>query len=137
MIGKGEQGDLPGWHLQLVTNGASMEESITVEETKQTLEQGQDLAEKDALVPALLIGWSGAEAAMRAALTFNHVNVPDYSPSTLISQLYTEGLLDDDAYQVLRESVRKRNAVAHGFRQEVSRGDVDRLLAVARDLLPA
>ena len=126
---------VPGWHLQLVISNASEAESVTIEEIDELLKQSRGLAETGALVPALLIGWSGAEAALRAAVESHRVEVPDYHPSTLISQLYTEGLLDDEVYQVLRNSLDKRNALSHGFRETVGQDDIDQLNKVVKDLL--
>jgi uncharacterized protein YutE (UPF0331/DUF86 family) len=67
------------------------------------------------LAAALLVAWSAAEAAMRLASKNHEIELPDFRPSTVISRLYSDGLLERDEYDFLLDCMRVRNAVAHGF----------------------
>jgi uncharacterized protein YutE (UPF0331/DUF86 family) len=108
----------PGWRLELVVNdktGSQKPESINEELIKQRLQEGQQLSQKGMLAASLLITWSAAEAAMRLASKHHEIDLPDLRPATVISKLYTDGLLERSEYDFLIDCMRIRNAIAHGF----------------------
>jgi len=108
----------PGWRLELVVNNTSLgqpPETIPEELIRERLHEGEQLSEQGMLAAALLVTWSAAEAVMRLAGKQNEIELPDFRPSTLISRLYSDGLLERDEYDFLLDCMRVRNAVAHGF----------------------
>ncbi len=108
----------PGWRLELVVNNSSLgqlRETIPEELIRERLQEGEQLSEQGMLAAALLVTWSAAEAAMRLASKQNEIELPDFRPPTVISRLYSDGLLERDEYDFLLDCMRVRNAVAHGF----------------------
>ncbi|MCI0488772.1 MAG: hypothetical protein L0229_19450 [Blastocatellia bacterium] len=108
----------PGWRLELVVNDISTRhtpETIDKELIEERLQEGRRLAEQGMLAASLLITWSAAEAAMRLASKSHEIELPDLRPATVISRLYSDGLLERDEYDFLLDCMRIRNGVAHGF----------------------
>jgi hypothetical protein len=108
----------PGWRHELVLDDPSrrdMPETISQELIQERLQEGQRLAEQGMVAASLLITWSAAEAAMRLAGQGYELDLPDWRPATVISRLYTDGVLEREDYDFLLECLQIRNAVAHGF----------------------
>ena len=73
---------------------------------------------------------------MRLVSEKNEVELPDARTETVISRLYTDGLLDREEYDALMRLIPLRNQVAHGFRKgRLSSASVKRLQAIALRLL--
>lgn len=111
----------PGWRFELVVDNATkrkLSETITSEQIKELVRDGRRLADEGMLRPALLILWSAAEAAMRLAGFEYEVDLPDFRPATIISRLYTDGVLEREDYEFLMSCMRRRNSIAHGFQEE-------------------
>lgn len=128
----------PGWRLDLVLNGASERPPKTIDEqlVMNRIEEGQVLAEQGMLAASLLVTWSAAEAAMRLASKQNEVELPDLRPATVITRLYTDGLLEREEYDFLLKSMRMRDTVAHGFKQGgIRAGSLRRLQKISLRLL--
>jgi uncharacterized protein YutE (UPF0331/DUF86 family) len=128
----------PGWRLDLVINGASEPVSETIDEqlVRKRLEEGLVLAKQGMLAASLLISWSAAEAAMRLASQHNEVDLPDLRPATVITRLYTDGVLEREEYDFLLEMMRMRNTVAHGFDQRrIRASSLKRLQQISLRLL--
>jgi hypothetical protein len=129
----------PGWRLELFIDDPSkrdIPETINKDLIKERLQEGQRLAEQGMLAASLLITWSATEAAMRLASKDHEVDLPDLRPATVISRLYTDGLLERDDYDFLLECMRIRNAVAHGFYEgRIRRHILKKLQRVALRLL--
>jgi hypothetical protein len=70
------------------------------------------------LEAALLITWSASEAAMRLVCKKQKVDLPDFRPATLITRLYTDGIIEREEYDQLMRTMHMRSAVAHGLRQD-------------------
>jgi hypothetical protein len=87
--------------------------------------------------PQLLLLWSIIEAAARHRLS--PLKIPPthrISSSALLKMLLTEGIIEEDRYSVLRRGLAVRNAVAHGFlNQMVDPALFEELRQAARDLL--
>jgi Holliday junction resolvase len=110
----------PGWRLEIVVGvdeDTATHQVIERPEIEARLREGLQLGEANRLDAALLITWSAAEAAMRLACEKHQVDLPDYRPATMISRLYTDGLIDREDYDRLLQSMHMRDAVAHGLRQ--------------------
>ena len=128
----------PGWRLDLVLNNSSERPPQTIDElsVRKRLEEGWSLAEQGVLAAALLITWSAAEAAMRLASKRAEIDLPDLRPATVITRLYTDGVIEREEYDFLLESMRMRNAVAHGFEQRrIRAGSLKRLRDISSRLL--
>ena len=127
----------PGWHLEVVANAAQEppQESISPAEVVALVDQSATLADAGEYSPALLIAWAAAEAAMRLAAERYDVEIHDLRPPSLMSRLFSEGLMDRPDYDFLMTCMRQRNAVAHGFRQQVTPEDLKRLQEIVNTLL--
>ena len=129
----------PGWRLELILNDPSNLKSpgdISKGLIKQRLQEGRRLAEDGMLAASLLLTWSAAEAAMRLASSEHEVELPDLRPATVISRLYTDGVLERKEYDFLLDCMRIRNTVAHGFYEgKIRRAFLRRLEQIASRLL--
>ena len=128
----------PGWRIELVVNGASKRVPETMSEklVRKRIEEGQKLGEDGLFAASLLIIWSAAEAAMRLASPRNEIELPDLRPTTVISRLYTDGVIEREEYDFLLESLRMRNTVAHGFEHgKVKASSLKRLQHISLRLL--
>lgn len=111
----------PGWRFELIIGNNTKRqppETITRNQVKSLLQEGQRLAKEKMFHASLLITWSAAEAAMRLASKDYDVDLPDFRPATIISKLYEDGVLEREDYSFLLDCMKIRNAVAHGFRGE-------------------
>ena len=86
-----------------------------------------------------LVLWSIIEAAARhRLLAVNIAPTSRISSSALLKMLLTEGIIEEDAYGILRRGLATRNAIAHGFlNQTVDEILFEEIHAAARDLLGA
>lgn len=129
----------PGWRLELIVNNTPKSrrpETLNKTLIKERLQEGQDLSKKEMLAASLLITWSAVEAAMRLASKNHEIDLPDLRPATVISRLYSDGLLERSEYDFLLESMRIRNAAAHGFYEgRVKQSFLKRLQQIASRLL--
>lgn len=128
----------PGWRLDLVLNGSSERVAKTIDErlVKKRLDEGRTLAEQGMLAASLLITWSATEAAMRLASKRNEIELPDTRSATVITRLYTDGVIEREEYDFLLESMRIRDAVGYGFEQRRIRASfLKRLQAISLRLL--
>jgi REase_AHJR-like protein len=129
----------PGWRLEFVVNDTSKSqkpETINKELIKERLQEGQQLFQQQMLEASLLIIWSAVEAAMRLASKNHEIDLPDLRPATVISRLYSDGLLERNEYDFLLECMRIRNAVAHGFYEgRIKQGFLKRLQQITLRLL--
>jgi hypothetical protein len=108
----------PGWRLELVFNTPSKSKiptTINQQQILKRLQEGQQLVEQGMLAASLLITWSAAEAAMRLASESYEIDLPDLRSTTVISRLYTDGVIERKEYDFLLECMQTRNSVAHGF----------------------
>jgi hypothetical protein len=131
----------PGWRLELVVQGdpeGPPSTPLDRSEIEERLRDGRDLLEQDRIDAALLLSWSATEAALRLLSDVQRLESPDLRPATIISRLYSDGLLDRADYDVLMRCMRSRNAAVHGFREpRARRGDIESLQAVAGRVLRA
>jgi hypothetical protein len=87
----------------------------------------------------LLLLWSILEGAARHRLAHSYLQPTSrISSSALIKALLSEGLIEDDQYDLLRRGLAIRNAIAHGFlNQSVDPALFDELRDLTRGLLRA
>jgi uncharacterized protein YutE (UPF0331/DUF86 family) len=81
--------------------------------------------------------WSIIEAAARHLLSASKIPPTSrISSSALLKMLLTEGIIEDDDYGVLRRGLAARNAIAHGFlNQVVDAALFEEIRGAAKDLL--
>lgn len=84
-------------------------------EAAAALYEAVQLLDKGHQIAALLLGWAGAEAALRLLAARENVKVERRDASYLLNRLVGEGVLDDRQYRSLRHGLEVRNAVAHGL----------------------
>lgn len=129
----------PGWRLELVVQNPlrpRTPQTIDTEVVQERLKEGQQLSDQGMLAAALLITWSAAEAAMRSVTKDYEIDLPDLRPTTVISRLYTDGVLEREEYDFLVRCMHSRNAVAHGFNDEkITLASIKRLGLIALRLL--
>src|SRR5439155_2489344 len=94
--------------------------------------QGAEGSDEQRRVDLLLL-WSILEGAARHRLANSDLQpTRRISSSALIKALLSEGLIEDDQYDLLRRGLAVRNAIAHGFlNQPVDAG----LFAGLRELI--
>lgn len=129
----------PGWRLELVIDDKPRNEpptTLTPSEIESRLQDGLRLLEANMFPASLLVTWSATEAAMRLAAKKHRVELPDFRPATLITRLYTDGLMDREDYDQLMDYMRLRNTVAHGFREDaLDASSVEQLSGLALRIL--
>jgi hypothetical protein len=135
-----------GWKLQVVyvdLPDPEWQPPPRLPETKDLLARldliGRANKDEDQSRLEFLLLWSIIEAAARHRLsTLKIPPTSRISSSALLKMLLTEGIIEEDGYAVLRRGLAARNAIAHGFLNQV----VDAVLfeearRAAKDLLAA
>lgn len=129
----------PGWRLEVVVGGQSKRtpsQNLKKEQIKERLQEGQELAQQKLFAASLLITWSAVEAAMRLASKNQDIDLPNLLPATVISRLYSDGLLSRDEYDFLVNCMSLCNSVAHGFQNgEIKASTINRLQRIASQFL--
>ena len=126
----------PQWHLELISGSEEPEaEALSQTEIRSLLHESEQIEQSGVLNASLLIAWSAAEAAMRVVLERYNIAASDVRPAALISRSFTDGLLGREDYDFLLYCMQKRNAIAHGFRQDVTVEDSIKLRKIIQALL--
>ena len=112
----------PDWRFEVVmsnsndlVDSASIEGSLEDTEIKSRIPVARELADKD-LESALLYAWSLAEATLRLLAQKEELSLSRLDPPYLLKRLVTDGVISKAEYQLLRNALVSRNAVAHGFK---------------------
>jgi hypothetical protein len=106
---------------------------VTGPDAVRVIADAEALVKSGRLEAALLWAWSAAEATLRLLAGAQVISSSRQDPAYLLKQLALEGEITREDYEVLMQSFRARNAVAHGFRLEEGL----ELEALVRDLLQA
>jgi len=129
----------PGWRLELVVTDpleSGPRELLGEDEIRDSLDEAATQARAARRAAAsFLLAWAATEGAMRLTAAKHNLELPDQNPGTLITRLYTDGLMEREDYDQLLLAQAQRNAVAHGFRREVTPEDVERLRSIAERIL--
>ena len=130
------------WRLDLVV--VSCDELPVVESGAQELTPGEIRAKLDfarqlvaAAQPqvALLIVWSALESSLRQVVEEHDVELDRPQPITLIRQSTWLGLIDQQEHEWLRQALRYRNLVAHGFQAPgISNSFIEKLIVQVEKL---
>ena len=133
----------PGWRLELVVvnpeecrAALDNDHPLNEQEIARTLKEGETLLVQNHPEAALLLGWASTEATLRLLAGKEDITLKHADPSYLLKQLVTYGVISKEEYRVLRDVMKLRNAVSHGFKPEKFAPDVTReLLGIANTLL--
>jgi hypothetical protein len=132
-----------GWRFDLVVyprngsdelprNGKTPEPGYTM----LLIQEVEQLVAIGALRAAILIAWSAAESAMRAAAQRTKIETDNAAPRFLLKSLYSNGLMSREDFEKVGEYLNLRNEVVHGFPPEhLSPEDPKFLTDFARRLL--
>lgn len=125
----------PDWRLEVVYSPTDATEigEVPKSEIQQTLDEAALLIEAEPRA-ALLLAWAGLEAVGRML----NPKLANYSMSsgTLINLLVSQGNLNIDDQQELRDLASIRNKIAHGqLSLQPDPRDVKRLLDLTRSML--
>jgi len=113
----------PGWRFDLfVLNADSPTEKlakVVPEPSLDAILENLDYAERSAhagdRASAFIIAWASLESAMRRAARAAGIEVQSMSALSLLSTLYSNGLLERTELDQLNGYLRFRNAIVHGL----------------------
>lgn len=112
-----EVAERSGYRFELVVDRPSP--PVPAYETVlRRLADAERLLDVRQLEAAFLIAWSALEGALWS-LANRYLDEPEGTGLRLVSQLYSEGVVSDNQYAILRHAIPVRNQLTHGF-------DVDR-----------
>jgi hypothetical protein len=131
----------PGWRFELVVTGPRKERQLEEQEPWDLpvvdgyLEQVRKLLATENREAAFLLLWANTEALLRRVALKEGVPVARLSPSQLVKELATQGLLERLDYFPLETAATFRNTFAHGKGDpEVEPALLDKLLRVSEGL---
>jgi hypothetical protein len=128
----------PGWRYDLFVLGEGRpREQIAegaVEPAPERILQSLDEVERACaragqVAPSFLVGWASLEAAMRRAARAAGIPLKSDTTEFLLLALYSNGLVEREEFDALKDHLRTRNAILHGL--EVPGIDTGAVLAVA------
>lgn len=132
----------PGWRFELVivndrlTGPPAGSVAFDPARAHRAVEEGRSLLAGGYVGPAMLSSWAALEAALRLLLSAEGIEPRRLAPAHLLKQAVEEGVVSREDYQVLRDLMAGRNAIAHGYENAlVSPGAVSRLLELTERLL--
>lgn len=131
----------PGWRFELVVTGPrnarpTQEQAVwDLQVVDGYLEQVRRLLDARDNEAAFLLLWANGEALLRRMALDEGVPVSTLSPSQLVKELTTQGVLGRSDYFVLEEAANFRNAFAHGMGDpQLEPALMDKLLRVIEGL---
>jgi len=128
--------DEPGWRFDLVRLNPPPDsyefvrrgEERTESEIRSMAAEARQLVQLKMVEPALLMAWAAFEAAMRQAALREAIPLDRTAPQFVLSTVTTEGLISKEEYEIARQAMRSRNAIAHGLKEQL---DHDLPIAIA------
>ena len=113
----------PGWKFELVTvrekeklNAPEDARPFAREDVYSRLETVEELLETGSPEAAFLLGWGALEATVRLLVEKEQLTLERISPSYLLHQAVTNGVISREDYALLLGAMKYRNALAHGFK---------------------
>ena len=113
----------PGWKFELVTvrekeklNAPEDARPFAREDVYSRLETVEGLLETGSPEAAFLLGWGALEATVRLLVEKEQLTLERISPSYLLHQAVTNGVISREDYALLLCAMKYRNALAHGFK---------------------
>ena len=117
--------DTPGWKFELVTvrekeqlDAPEGAHPFTREDVSHRLETVEGLLEAGSSEAAFLLGWGALEAGVRLLAEEEQLTLERISPSYLLYQAVTNGVISGEDYALLKRAMKYRNALVHGFKTE-------------------
>lgn len=108
----------PGWRFDLVLYSPEEGSSVkppTKQSIRRSIAQARKLYGAGDKPAAILLAWSGFEAASRRAIEdVEGAPIEGGTPSDILKTLLSHGLITEPQWKKLDELLRLRNAVAHG-----------------------
>jgi uncharacterized protein YutE (UPF0331/DUF86 family) len=138
--------DQPNWRFELVVtnpkNRLPLElknaVSLDANELSYRLREAKQLAEEEHGEAAVLLVWSATEAILRHIAVIEGITVSQHSPVQLIKNLYAQGVLDQEQYNLLQQGMQLRNTIIHGYKEQSSLTTIfNRLIDITRQLIHA
>lgn len=136
---------MPGWRLELIVANPDEQrllpldaEDWTAEEVAARVEEGHLLLRSEHVEAALLVAWSAAEATLRRLATAEGLTTKRQDAGHLLKRLVLAAVISKAEYDVLRNVMAMRNAVAHGQKtNELTATAVERLLTMVDGCIEA
>ncbi len=126
----------PGWKFELVMvrekeklNAPEGARPFAREDVSGRLETVEELLDTGSPEAAFLLGWGALEAVVRLLAEEEQLTLDRISPSYLLHQAVTNGVISREDYALLLRAMKYRNALAHGFKI----ADFD--VALVRDII--
>jgi len=117
--------DTPDWKFELVTvrekeklNAPEGACPFATEDVYSRLEAVEGLLETGSSEAAFLLGWGALEAVVRLLAEEDQLTLERISPSYLLYQAVTNGVISREDYALLLRAMKYRNALVHGFKTE-------------------
>lgn len=134
-----------GWRFELVvTNPRDKGTRIRIKDTNDLLtaqdilyrlNEARTLSDKEHGEAAYLLAWSATEATLRRAASHHHIPAEDSSVS-ILKNLFSQGVLNEEQYNKLSQGISARNSLAHGLKDtKISSSELHNLLLVTEQIL--
>ena len=89
---------------------------LSEEDIEKSFDESLELTSKGFHRPAIITAWAGFEAAMRLRLRAEGEQAGwGSSPTSMLNELYSTGIIDASEYARLRSLALLRNQIVHGF----------------------
>lgn len=126
----------PGWSFELVVVDPQTLDAPDSEWITDRIQAAELLLQVPDLISASLLAWAAVEAGLRRLSLQKDADArrPSNSVGAMIAELYSNDLIGDRRYHMLRKSLETRNRVAHGFAGEVQDEEIHDLVSYARTL---
>ena len=114
----------PNWSFELVFVGeespfGDLEEEARPfknEDILQGIETAEKLVASGFAEAALMSAWSTAEATVRLLIEAEGLSLDRFDPPYILKQAAINGVISREDYNFLTKVMRRRNALAHGFK---------------------
>jgi len=113
----------PNWNFELIiveddTPFGSLEETqpFKQEDILQGIETAEKLLASGFNEAALMSAWSTSEATVRLLIEGEDLALDRFDPPYILMQAATNGVISREDYNFLTKVLKRRNALAHGFK---------------------
>lgn len=132
----------PGWRFSLVVVDPRSDEMpsptqqlIGKEEIALRLDKADALLKEGATDAALLLMWTSVEALLRHIAARENLPLERVPSSSLIKEMYSQGILSRSALEAIQRAYSVRNALVHGFVADNLDENFAALSAIAQELV--
>jgi hypothetical protein len=113
----------PDWNFELIivedeTPFGNLEEAqpFKQEDILQGIETAEKILESGFNEAALMSAWSTSEATVRLLIEAEGLALDRFDPPYILMQAATNGVISREDYNFLTKVMKRRNALAHGFK---------------------